>query len=215
MRFKQFINEEEENGLKDMIEQDCAEFLSKSQREGFLVRGMKGDLTKSSYKEIVHQTRPDGGSSTVDFYNIGTRMNRQPSDTPLKTHEMLDSWFYYNLGIKARSQTVFCFGSSDRGVLETKEYGDPYLVFPIGKFKFVWSDLVTDLFGKVDGIKWDLDPDIKPEEAIDHFMMGLEYITNGLQHAVQDRYEIMVACSKYYAFKYEWRPLLEKVLNIK
>ena len=224
--FKQYLSEADpkltsmkDNELMDRLEHDCAYFLHEASQQGFLIRGMRKRPAGAKYLQHPHPRDPE--FDAVPFWEIETRKNRQPTDTSLKTHEMLDRWFDDHFGLKARSQAVFCSGSSERGVKAAREYGEAYLIFPIGKFKYVWSQNVSDLYGEIAGVQWNKDYEntdnedgVDPEEALDRFMTGKKYIANRLSDAVRGRNEVMVGCAKYYAFEYKWRPLLEQLLEI-
>ena len=223
--FKQFIceadpksNSMNSSELTDLLMNDCDYFLNESSQQGVLVRGMKS--FKGQAMSMPHPR--DLKSDDVTFSEIIVRQARSPTDTPIKTHEMLDAWFNDHFGFKARSQAVFCMGGSERGVRAISNYGRPHIVMPIGKFKYVWSPIVDDLYARTAGIAWDRDYDendednyAEPEKMIDKFMSAHNYTDKRLDAAVVQRYEIMIACSKYYAFKYEHRKLLEDILDIK
>lgn len=227
--FKQFITENRasadpkftsmgDNELKDMLQHDCEFFLKESRKQGFLVRGMRR-MGRAKWMALPHPRDPE--FTSVPYWENYTRQDRSPADTSQSTHKLLDEWFDSNFGIKARSQALFCMGSSDRGVKATDQYGDPYIIMPVGNFKYVWSPNVADLYGEVAGIAWDYDPDdpdnqeVDPYVQLDKFMSSRGYRTTGLSEAVRGRTEIMVGCRKYYAFELEWRPLLESLLDIK
>ena len=221
--FKQFLDESvfkspkhtnmADNELKDMLQHDCEYFLDQSCNSGFLVRGMKS-MGRAKYKELPHPRDPE--HTSVPYWENYTRQDRSPTDTSQKTHEMLDRWFDQAFGLRARSQALFCMGSSDRGVKATKQYGDTFIIMPVGEFKYVWSPEVIDLYAETAGINWSREYDEgEPEEALDKFMSSQSYRNNRLDEAVRGRSEIMVGCRKYYAFEYEWRALLETLLDIK
>lgn len=215
--FKQFLEARdatsmEDSELKDLLENDCAFFLEESKRKGFLIRGVNR-ITRGERHELPD---PSDESKTVPFWEIPVRQDRTPSDTSIKTHELLDNWFNKVFKIKARTQALFCTGSSPRGVSHAHQYGDPYIIMPIGEFKYVWSNEVPDLYNKTAGINWSvtLGKDVDPEDKIDKFMNRLDYTDEDLHIAVQDHFEIMVGCRKYYAFEYSDRELLEMLLKI-
>ncbi|MFW6046289.1 MAG: hypothetical protein ACOCP4_00600 [Candidatus Woesearchaeota archaeon] len=88
---------------------------------------------KNIVSEPIKNLLVSGRKSKPDYF-IGTvRKNRKPKDTPTEYHEYADKIFYEEFGIKARSQTLFCNGTP----IGVKSYGNPYLIFPIGKYKLV------------------------------------------------------------------------------
>lgn len=68
--------------------------------------------------------------------------NRAPMNVPLEFHHYLNSIFEEKFGWPVRNGT---FSYSDKE--KTYFYGQPYMFFPIGDYKFVWSPNVSDLFG--------------------------------------------------------------------
>ena len=77
-----------------------------------------------------------------NFEEKRPRGSRIPKDTPIEWHEALD-WAFENIhGWYARSEGVFCFGSYG----EASSYGTPHMMFPIGKFSFLYSEEWKDLY---------------------------------------------------------------------
>jgi hypothetical protein len=72
------------------------------------------------------------------------RPDRRPSDTPLPIHEFMDNWFYKKFGVKFRSNAMFATKSQS-----ARLYGDVYIVFPIGEFKYCYSSTIDDLYATI------------------------------------------------------------------
>ena len=54
----------------------------------------------------------------------------------------IDNVFDEDFGVRPRTQGAFTTGSyADAGT-----YGKPYLFFPIGEYKYIWSDRVKDMW---------------------------------------------------------------------
>jgi hypothetical protein len=70
------------------------------------------------------------------------RVDRRPLTNTRSAHDAADSFFFDEFGIKFRSQALFCSGLEEIA----KIYGDVYIVFPIGKFDFCWTEEFTDMF---------------------------------------------------------------------
>lgn len=75
---------------------------------------------------------------------LKVRKDRKPLDTPLEVHKEFDKIFTKNFGWPARSSGLLTTG--DKTVAGS--YGNAYQVFPIGKFRFLWSSNVHDLYGR-------------------------------------------------------------------
>lgn len=69
------------------------------------------------------------------------RQNRQPKDIDYISHKALDSFFKEIFGVEARSKSIFI----TKDINTANYYGSPYLVYPIGKYKYIWSPIVRDL----------------------------------------------------------------------
>jgi hypothetical protein len=72
------------------------------------------------------------------------RNDRRPSDMEEELSERFDTEFYNKFGFYARSNAVFCTGDFP----EAKRYGNVYMLFPVGKYKFVYSDAIMDLYSQ-------------------------------------------------------------------
>jgi len=129
MRFQKFINENGEETLemrKDDIIGDCQPFLKMLKKTGynFLYSG---------------RTRPG------DVYKRKVRKNRRPSDTPQEIHEVVDNMFKREFGVRARGNSMFASVEWE----SVEYYGEPYYLFPVGKYKLIWSNKVPDLFAYI------------------------------------------------------------------
>ena len=82
-----------------------------------------------------------------DFKNIKPRKDREPKDMPQELHDELVSLFHQKFKWGTRSEGVFVSGS--RG--QAGNYGPTYLFFPVGKYKFIWSPKIEDLYSYFDG----------------------------------------------------------------
>ncbi len=122
-------------------------------------------------------------------------------------------------GFKARSQSTFATNSRDTA----RSYGDHYIVFPIGKFKYTCNDDVVELYKNYDTFEWMTsiearERDISEEDAEqnvfdDVFVPKLkEYNTsdlNGYLKVGPGRYSECIFNSKsYYIINNEWRVTL-------
>jgi hypothetical protein len=74
------------------------------------------------------------------------RSDRRPKDMPEYIHEIFDELFYDRFGFNARSNAIFCTGN----VKQAKHYGNVYMIFPVGKYKLVYSNNIPDLYTEID-----------------------------------------------------------------
>lgn len=107
-----------------LLEKDCKKFIRET--GGFLYRATNRNI-----------------GSEVLYSKQTSRNNRRPVDTSRSTHFLADSLFKSEFGWKVRSEGVF----TATYPIMTKGYGSNiYLVFPIGDFKYVWSEEATDFY---------------------------------------------------------------------
>jgi hypothetical protein len=181
-RLLSYINETDEDISKKCkkMKRECSQYIRDIQSsKKILVRGMDISTTKTLFKKSV-------------------RKNRQPRNTPPEMHEFLDDMFLKKFGWKARSEGVFASINEQMGSI----YGYPFVIFPVGNYKLLWSPLIRDLLinlhlGKFHGlakehhIEFSKIPIMKtsiitPEQFIDNNPQDLYYtlykgqISNGL-----------------------------------
>lgn len=130
MRLYKFVNEESsrvelkaETDIMRVIERDCKPFLKEFDQP----------LYRGTNKEIE------------TFGKIKARTNRRPKDTPLELHDTLNELFYNKFGWYVRSEGTFVA----RNKSMSGSYGDKYYFLPIGRYKYVYSNDVYDLYSDV------------------------------------------------------------------
>jgi len=137
MRLQSYLNETIDPSItKDIwtkLTKDCMPFLkelkkSNSPRDKFLYRGFHGGM----YSEIQRKK---------------VRADREPSDTPQAIHDRLNKAFKKKFGWNVRSEGAFATSDSQRA----GGYGTPFIFFPIGKYKYIWSEEVVDLYQYLGG----------------------------------------------------------------
>ena len=144
------------------------------------------------------------------------RPDRRPMSTPLPIHEFMDNWFYEKFGIRFRSNAMFVTKSQGSARL----YGNVYIVFPIGEFKYCYSSTIDDLYATIankiesklsshyapltkekfndflsddDNLKFALD-------IVEKILSDSKYIDSDLEK-VSNFPEIMINCKTYLAIK--------------
>jgi len=156
------------------------------------------------------------------FAEVKSMLDRGPRDSSAAIHKLLDAHFKEKFGIPFRSQGVFT--TSKMGI--ASDYGAVKLIFPIGKFDYLWSPKIEDAYNAFDGWKYGDDPHVL-KDFPQHFSMkhiwamederedwtkykkeladALEeddfgYVLNsGLTEAMERGNEIMLKCPAYYA----------------
>jgi hypothetical protein len=133
-----------------------------------------------------------GMKSNRVFGNNSVRTDRRPRDTALDIHNLLDSIFKKQLGIKARSQTLFTYLRRKDVAHYASEGGSTYIVIPVNPVKFIFSPYVDDL-------KTYIDDHLKVDD--ENFESELEKLvkTYEVTNTVPDTlHEIMCLCDSYY-----------------
>lgn len=183
MRLSEYVEPTQEqkriNKFIENVKKDCKPWLSaiKNCQRKILYRGYKGKL--------------------IDKKNV--RTNRRPKDMPLHLHKKLDDVFFENFGWRPRSEGLFVSSHSSVGAI----YGDTGgLVFPVGKFDFLWNKDVHDLYAFVQR------DDNNKMSIGDYILEG--YTNKNLCRAMASLKEIMIRCKSYYVISFIH---LEKVLK--
>ena len=131
MRLKYYINEENKGDdfskiMNDLFD-NCYPFIKE------LVGNHFSEFDKFLYS---------GRSNKPKFYRAKIRTNRRPLDTHPIIHDMIDKVLYEKFGFHARSNALFCTGNAQKAY----GYGIVYCIFPVGKYKYIWSPKIEDLY---------------------------------------------------------------------
>lgn len=177
MRLKNYLDESwQGKEVITVLERDCKQFIKEiSKSDRLLLRGSKKPVK--------------------DILKIKSRTDRYPKDMPIDLHKDLDNLFKKKFGWKARTEGTFatsCFTTANK-------YGMPYLFFPIGEYKFIWSTFVFDLYF----LKSDLYGG-NIEKIID------TYKNTNLIQAIKSEHEIMFKCKEHYLVDIKYR---ERILG--
>ena len=129
-----------------------------------------------------------------DFVTVEVDKDRQPWDTAIQIHNSLDAAFT-NLGYKARrGNSIF----ASREFHQASDYGRPHVIFPLGKFHFTWSEVISDLFlhrHRLAGLT---------DEEFEVFIRQNYQHDDDLVAAINSWNEIMITCDTYYAVAYRF-----------
>ena len=132
MRLANYILNEENistgEELVKVLMRDCAPFVS--------------DLAIDNFANFLYRGSQKSFSGIISNKNK-PRKDRKPRDTPMELHLRFDKLFQRKFGWKVRSSGVF----ATPDIYSVEEYGIFYLFFPIGKYRYVWSPEISDLYG--------------------------------------------------------------------
>jgi hypothetical protein len=156
MKFKQYITESGELSVQEVLEQiytDCKPYLKDLVRGGFDYYRKNDNLLYS------------GRNTRADMFKKSVRTDRKPKDTSEDVQKFVDEAFKKKFGVKARSSSLFATGRVDTA----QGYGNSvYTIFPIGKYKVIWSPNIMDLYNDVSD--WDI-PRVQLQREEAHIAM--------------------------------------------
>ena len=127
MRYYNYLNEEKSykeddiDTLRELLHTKCGRFLNEC-NGNWLYRGVRNPQHLFGIRKV--------------------RQNRKPVDNSKDVHRYFDKVLYEMFGWRARSNSLFCTGS----ISQTGDYGEPYVIFPIGKYNYLHSDVIFDLY---------------------------------------------------------------------
>jgi hypothetical protein len=156
------------------------------------------DLWKGGYSKGRSELLYSGRNESNPYIMKQIRQDRRPSDTSKEKHELFDRLFYEEFKIKGRSQCLF--GTGDR----MTAYGaSTYMIFPMGKYKVLWSNKVRDLYKDpyTDQIMM---KDYQTDEERDILLRKKiisTYKTGDIVKALQSKNEIMLSTNRVSWFK--------------
>lgn len=176
MRLERYINDTEYNNIiVKELNKNCSEYIN---------------IAKKGTEILYRGTR----RTILNYEKFVPRTDRKPTDTPRKTHKILDELFYKNFGWKPRSEGVFA--TSTWHVADS--VGTAYWFFPVNGFKFIWSACISDLYiflkNETDAYF------VNHGEAYDIIKNDVipAYTDENLFDAMESKNEIMFKCKAYY-----------------
>ena len=137
--------------------------------------------------------------------------DRSPRDTPFHAHDVMDEALFDIFNWHVRRVGVFCTSY----INEAGGYGSAFIIFPIGKFAFIWSPDVKDAFSDLwekfakannaprsselsaeNEKKWN--EELRP--AFRRYVEAFDWYDTNLKGAIKHRGEVIIDCDQYYAF---------------
>ena len=200
MRLKNFMNEEKSkteigNEIIEIVKRDCKPFLKE----------MNKIIWRGSYIKYIY-----------DYKEITPRKDRRPLDTASEWHKWADDYFSKHFGWKARSEGVFA--TFDK--IATMNYGNPYIFFPIGNYKYIYSPKILDFYNDITEMypsyiikdKKDIDPEFKKVYDYDRELLYdiMKTYTNKDLNKKQYMYsEVMFKCKSYYLINERYADIMK------
>lgn len=142
MRFEKFINESVTIGTTTYTEKQVNEILKSWPKVVKESKDFLKELKLRNKDNLMYR----GSNRSRDFGRKKVRTDRSPKDMPIQAHDALDDAFKDLYGWRARSEGLFCTGRKSTA----SSYGTAQIVFPIGRYEYLWSDNITDLYSYTD-----------------------------------------------------------------
>jgi len=166
------------------VRENCKQFLKQINYDPSLI--------------VYRGTKSDAATGWIRLKT--TRLqDRHSRDTDQRTHVIANEYFQKKFKHPYRNAL---FATSDSS--ESTRYGEEHVMFPKGKFSFIWSEKVDDFTEVVDGkIQRDkiynkTDGNNSSVKEISTIIDSLKYIDTDLPRAIESRNEIMFWCKEYY-----------------
>lgn len=136
----------------DKIRELCGSFLKEMENmkgdPDILFRGVKNHLLGVKFGDRMRCEK-----LSDRLYKYPSRKDRLPSNTNETLTKIIDDYSKERFGFKMRSEGTFVTKRSKIAGY----YGGPFVFFPVGDYKYVWSYLVDDFYIHVVDEEWYFD----------------------------------------------------------
>ena len=161
--------------------------------------------------------------------------SRTPQDSSAKTHSHINQYFEKKFGHPYRNGV---FASGSKVIASEYGQGEPYVIFPIGDFEYLWSQHIPDLYVEVAGagakamMHWKKYAEAKGEKIplsasrqeywksvneyrMNHHVWELIEFLGGyqdteLRKGIFSTHEVMLWCNEYYYMPKHFLALWDK-----
>jgi len=82
------------------------------------------------------------GTKELNFSSVVPKDNRETLNTPQLLNDLMDDLLEERFGWRPRKEGVFAYQTPT----SSYSYGEPYMIFPVDGFKYVWSPKIKDFF---------------------------------------------------------------------
>lgn len=152
------------------IEKHCQPFLKD------LIKANEINISSPSKFKFMYS----GRKSRKTIFSKPIRKNRKPMDTSKELQDIIDDMLFKQFGWRPRSSSLFC--TSARVTAES--YGTVYLIFPVGKYKILWSPSIVDLWSKY------FDPDSYENRNFILYLTNPQEFENEIRNDLEE-YELL------------------------
>jgi len=146
--YEDFESSLEVDEIYEILVRDCSDFLNLLNECNTHTPPSK-EYNLSDDIDIIHYYRDElrllyrgNRRHTDDILEIHPRKDRRTKDMNQSISDEIDEMFYTRWKIRPRKAGVFTTPSKT----VSGNFGTPYIFFPIGKFDYIWSESMKDLF---------------------------------------------------------------------
>lgn len=171
--------------IAEKIKRDCQPYLKQNKN---------AMISRSLYRGVK-----TGMDDPLTIQKSVRLDDRRSSDSDARVHDFFNKYFTEIYGAPFRN-AMFASGSPGAA----SDYGDNvYIVFPIGEFQYLWSDVVDDLYSNtlVAGDDLEGPEELAPgTEMYNHLYHTFvtSYQTDEFEKAILSQHEIMIRVKSYY-----------------
>jgi hypothetical protein len=133
--FREFLtgNEAMLEKMASILARDCRQWLVDSNCVP-VYRGMHADAIAAQGVE------GEGVDVSENLFKQRVKKDREPLDSPKWLHDLMNKKMVADFGIPFRSQSLFAMRNEDTA----SNYGKVYMVYPMGRYDYAWSPIVSD-----------------------------------------------------------------------
>ena len=205
MRLEIYLNEESKAIFKDYSKENIDKIINTLHKDCKIYI----KLIKSS-KNIAKRTEFSGGSESL-FRKGYIRKDRKPTDMSIEGQKKFDELFQRKFNWKVRSAGSYTYIHDLYNVSDFDNSNAYY--FPIGKFDYIWSPHIQDLFygdsndedGDTENLTYDY------EKIVNGFIMN-----KGFERVVNQ--EVVWRCKSYYLLNLygikETKEIIKRIIDI-
>ena len=167
-------------------------------------------------------------SDVGEFIQKNVRLeNRKPKSMDPFLYDQINNYFIEKFGAPFRNSML-----ATGDLHHTIRFGEVYVVFPRGDFKYLWGEnvddfnfaysdfLASDVVDKnVEGSVWSYDnQDLISDLFMEHFIKKVKWHTTDLKKAIDEEVEIMIRCKQYYGINVrehqEHFPAMKQIMKL-
>jgi hypothetical protein len=140
-------NKVDVNKIVDIIKSDCKPFIEELKVCGLGVKTINNHLLYRGFKQAERYEVSPG------IYQVENFGQRSPLHTSVEVSDLFDDTFEKVFGVRPRKDGFYA--SKSKSV--SQDYGESYLLFPIGEYRYFWNTEVDDFYTHIRDLDWYMD----------------------------------------------------------